>query len=70
MLILHTFRYDYVGAPTNDSAWLDNKPPNLVVIGGGCCAYYADNCRSTYRTETTPAYRYGGPGFRVACSVI
>ncbi len=64
-----TFRYGYTNAPTDGSAWLDSKPPDLVVIRGGSCAYYADNCRSAYRTETMTDYRYGGTGFRIACSV-
>ena len=63
-----TFQGDYTDAPTDGSAWLDSKPTNLVVIRGGSCVYYADNCRSAYRTETAPDYRYGGTGFRVACS--
>ena len=62
------FHNDYTGAPTDGSAWLDNETPSLVVIRGGSCVYYADNCRSAYRNETMSDYRYGGTGFRVACS--
>ncbi len=40
-----------------------------VVIKGGSCDYYAYNCRSAYRSDTLPSYRYGGTGFRLACSI-
>lgn len=64
-----TLRWDYTNAPTDGSAWLHSEKPELVVIRGGSCDYYADNCRSAYRTDTMPDYRYSGTGFRVACSV-
>jgi formylglycine-generating enzyme required for sulfatase activity len=62
----------YDDAPTNGSAWTgsnsdDNK---LVVIRGGSFDYYADNCLSADRRETSQDYRYQGTGFRVASDTI
>ncbi|MFK8185254.1 MAG: formylglycine-generating enzyme family protein [Phormidesmis sp.] len=64
-----TWRWNYTGAPTDGGPWLYEEAPELVVIRGGSCDYYADNCRCAYRTETMPDYRYSGTGFRVACSI-
>lgn len=64
-----TFRWDYTDAPTDGSPFIDSESPESVTIRGGSCVYYADNCRSAYRNETGPDYRYGGTGFRVACSL-
>ena len=47
----------------------DREQAIAVVIKGGSCDYYAYNCRSAYRSDTLPSYRYGGTGFRLACSI-
>jgi formylglycine-generating enzyme required for sulfatase activity len=60
---------NYLGAPTDGSAWGSGEETGMVVIRGGSFDYYEDRCRSDDRSETRVNYRYHGTGFRVACSV-
>ena len=59
---------NYTGAPTDGSAWTtDNKEANRVLRGGswnGAPTY----CRSAYRVNVTPDFRFFNIGFRVSCS--
>jgi formylglycine-generating enzyme required for sulfatase activity/predicted Ser/Thr protein kinase len=63
--------YDnYIGAPTDGSAWLnesDNHPRR--VLRGGSWSYRPVYCRSAYRINYPPVSRDQNHGFRVACSV-
>ena len=65
------WHYDYEGAPTDGSAWIEVvKNPEQIVFRGGSFDYYEDNCRSSYRENTCQDHRYHGRGFRVACDVV
>ena len=66
------WHYDYEGAPTDGSAWIESNPDNnkLVVIRGGSFDYDADRCLSSERYETSQDYCYQGTGFRVASDTI
>ena len=58
---------NYVGAPTDGSAWLTDDPEASRVLRGG--AWY-DNpryCRSACRNFNTPDLRNNSLGFRVVC---
>jgi formylglycine-generating enzyme required for sulfatase activity len=59
---------NYIGAPTDGSAWLKNGNGNdnryhLNCLRGGSWCYNPDNCRSAYRNNSN----YNGLGFRVVC---
>jgi formylglycine-generating enzyme required for sulfatase activity/predicted Ser/Thr protein kinase len=62
--------YDnYIGAPTDGSAWLtgsDNHPRR--VLRGGSWSYRPVYCRSAYRINYPAVSRDNNRGFRVACS--
>lgn len=60
---------DYLGAPTDGSAWGSGEETGIVVIRGGSFNYYKDECRCANRSDTEINYRYPGTGFRVACSM-
>jgi formylglycine-generating enzyme required for sulfatase activity len=64
------WHYDYEGAPTDGSAWIEVTKTEQIVIRGGSFDYYEDNCRSSYRSETCQDCRYYGTGFRVASDAI
>lgn len=56
---------DYDGAPTDGSAWVDERYPARVVRGG-CFWSRADGCRSAFRSWSQPSSRETGDGgFRV-----
>ena len=59
----------YEGAPTNSTPWLSgNETANRVLRGGSWVNPPAD-CRSAYRSSTSPDNRDSNIGFRVVCSV-
>ena len=58
----------YEGAPEDGSAWLtDNLNANRVFRGGSWSDDPRD-CRSAYRIDNYPAFRFTYLGFRVSCS--
>ncbi|TAE59828.1 MAG: serine/threonine protein kinase [Nostocales cyanobacterium] len=62
--------YDnYVGAPNDGSAWLnDNDIHPRRVLRGGSWSYRPVYCRSAYRVNYPPVSKDQNHGFRVACS--
>ncbi len=57
---------NYIGAPTDGSAWLSNPDSNgLRVIRGGSHRSTAGLCRSASRIGNNPAVAFGNVGFRV-----
>ncbi|NCR65190.1 MAG: SUMF1/EgtB/PvdO family nonheme iron enzyme [Microcystis aeruginosa LL11-07] len=56
---------NYIGAPDDGSAWLDNDN-DYPILRGGSCFTYPDSCRSAYRYYT---FRRGSftLSFRVVC---
>lgn len=58
---------DYVGAPTDGSAWLtDPGSANRILRGGSF--YNDEGCRSAYRGSNAPESRYADYGFRIVMS--
>jgi formylglycine-generating enzyme required for sulfatase activity len=57
---------NYVGAPTDGSAWSNDSKPAYVLRGG---SWYSKStyCRSAARSHYTPDYRCAYFGFRVVC---
>lgn len=65
------WHYDYEGAPTDGSAWIEVvEKTEQIIFRGGSFDYYEDNCRSSYRENTCQDHRYHGRGFRVACDAV
>ncbi|MBV6429412.1 MAG: Serine/threonine-protein kinase pkn1 [Haliscomenobacter sp.] len=60
---------NYQGAPKDGSAWVDQKQGAARVRRGGGWYYYAQNCRSAYRTYSGPEYRDDDYGFRLVLSL-
>ena len=58
---------DYVGAPTDGSAWLSTDNNAKRLMRGGSWFNYPRFCRSAYRDDGTPVNRYDDIGFRVVC---
>ncbi len=59
-----TYSADYVGAPTDGSAWVKRVSGNRV-IRGGCSASKADGCRNAWRQGLDASDRVNLVGFRL-----
>ncbi|MDB9435928.1 formylglycine-generating enzyme family protein [Dolichospermum lemmermannii CS-548] len=60
---------NYEGAPTNESAWLDNEESSdFKLLRGGSWSNIPDHCRSACRDSYNLAYLNITLGFRVVCS--
>ncbi|NCR28056.1 MAG: SUMF1/EgtB/PvdO family nonheme iron enzyme [Microcystis aeruginosa LE13-04] len=57
---------NYIGAPDDGSAWLDNDN-DYPILRGGSCFTYPDNCRSAYRSLNIRRGFFSNGGFRVVC---
>ena len=60
---------NYIGAPTDSSAWVDNNNQNQRVLRGGSWSNDPTFCRSAYRGFNKPDLISSGTGFRVVCDV-
>ena len=59
---------NYIGAPTDGSAWLINDNDNRSLLRGGSWGYYPLFCRSAFRIFLIRrVYRNDTFGFRVVC---
>ncbi|MCA2700147.1 MAG: SUMF1/EgtB/PvdO family nonheme iron enzyme [Microcystis sp. M179S2] len=58
---------NYIGAPTDGSAWLKNGNDNRSPLRGGSWGSYPSLCRSAYRDDGLRRDHYGSDGFRVVC---
>lgn len=57
--------YDYTGAPTNGSAWVDSPRLSFRVVRGGSFGnLYAVALRGSARSGGYPSYHYNGLGAR------
>lgn len=56
---------DYIGAPTDGSAWLTNPHYLVRVFRGGSWRSPPQSCRSASRGTLAPTTRFSGMGFRV-----
>ena len=63
---LDRYHYNYKGAPTDGSAWLEKN--RFRVLRGGSWSNPPENCRSAYR-NLNPDFDYNGFGLRVVCSI-
>jgi formylglycine-generating enzyme required for sulfatase activity len=59
---------NYVGAPTDGSAWIEGGDSEVRVLRGGSWIDGPRSCRSAYRDNFTPVNRNYDIGFRVCCS--
>ena len=59
---------NYEGAPTDGSAWLNNKESDRNLLRGGSWDYYPELCRSAFRNNYYLVYDSYLVGFRVVCS--
>ncbi len=61
---------NYAGAPTDGSAWLDDRAEENAsrTVRGGSWIYDPRGCRSAYRFCYDPREADGVIGFRVVCS--
>ncbi|MFM1800437.1 MAG: hypothetical protein RLZZ117_2715 [Cyanobacteriota bacterium] len=57
----------YVGAPTDGSAWLEEKEGEGRLLRGGSWFFPPRFCRSAYRSRFPPGIRDYLRGFRVCC---
>ena len=63
---LDSWHTNYIGAPTDGSAWVPDIDPSRVIRGGGLSHSYPCVFRSAYRTIIgSPLPRYSVLGFRV-----
>jgi len=58
--------YDYLGAPSDGSAWVDSPRGVTRVYRGGEWSYYASRCRSAYRYTWGPGNSGYHLGLRIA----
>jgi formylglycine-generating enzyme required for sulfatase activity len=58
----------YLGAPTDGSAWSNDRKP-AYVLRGGCWYSKSSYCRSAARSNYTPDHRSPYFGFRVVCTL-
>jgi formylglycine-generating enzyme required for sulfatase activity len=56
---------DYVGAPADGSAWINNPRSSDRMFRGGSWLHYGGDCRSAYRGSTLSKARLRDLGFRV-----
>jgi formylglycine-generating enzyme required for sulfatase activity len=66
---LDTWHDNYAGAPTDGSAWVDDKNQTRRLSRGGSWVDYPRGCRSATRNNLSPDYRYYNIGFRVVCEI-
>ncbi|MEA5464241.1 formylglycine-generating enzyme family protein [Leptothoe sp. PORK10 BA2] len=59
---------NYEEAPVDGSAWIEGGDSSRRILRGGSWINFPWNCRSAYRDNLTPDYRYNDIGFRVCCS--
>jgi formylglycine-generating enzyme required for sulfatase activity len=59
------YHNSYQDAPTDGSAWLNDRDHQLRVRRGGSWFYYPDLCRSAYRNGNLPNLDLNSLGFRV-----
>ncbi|OWY63978.1 hypothetical protein B7486_49910 [cyanobacterium TDX16] len=64
-----TWHDNYSGAPTDGSAWIDDRNDERRVVRGGSWYYYPNKCRSAFRNYIQP-HLHNGLGFRVVCGVV
>jgi len=57
---------NYSGAPSTGRAWIDSPRASYRVFRGGSWIDIALFCRVSYRFDSTPSYRGGNLGFRLA----
>ena len=57
----------YDQTPTNSSAWTTSDSEARRVLRGGSWSDYSGFCRSAYRVDSSPNFRYGYFGLRVSC---
>jgi formylglycine-generating enzyme required for sulfatase activity len=57
---------NYIGAPDDGSAWLDNDN-DYPIVRGGSWYLNPDRCRSAYRVSYYRRVNYNHYGFRVVC---
>ncbi|MBE5227739.1 MAG: SUMF1/EgtB/PvdO family nonheme iron enzyme [Microcystis aeruginosa PMC 728.11] len=59
---------NYIGAPTDGSAWIKNGNDNRSLLRGGSWGDYPNNCRSAFRgISLRRDFRNLDDGFRVVC---
>jgi formylglycine-generating enzyme required for sulfatase activity len=58
---------DYVGAPTDGSAWMEGGGQESHLLRGGSWISNPDYCRSAYRGHLGADFHLNSFGFRVAC---
>ena len=65
------WHFNYENAPDDGTAWItDTADKSLYrVQRGGSYFNYSDYCRSSYRFNIHPTYRYNGIGFRLVFQV-
>lgn len=59
---------DYMGAPTDESAWTSSGQADQRVVRGGSWFDDGSHCRSAFRNRLLLSTRSNRVGFRVACS--
>jgi formylglycine-generating enzyme required for sulfatase activity len=60
---------DYVGAPSDGSAWRVDGDPSQCILRGGAWGCSPQVCRSTARHWAPANYRSNKIGFRVVCDL-
>ena len=58
---------NYEDAPVNDKPWLTDNESATRVLRGGSWFCGPRSCRSAFRSDVTPEFRYFSSGFRVSC---
>jgi formylglycine-generating enzyme required for sulfatase activity len=59
---------DYIDAPEDGSAWLENdRKTSNRLLRGGSWDYFPEDCRSSVRYVNARVIRNYGLGFRVSC---
>ncbi len=64
-----TWHKNYNGAPTDGSAWIENRYDSRRVLRGGSWYYDPANCRSANRDNSFPDTDFNDFGLRVVCVV-
>ena len=59
------YNWNYVGAPTDGSAWLTDRDSHTRGLRGGSWYDLGNYFRSAYRSYYYPNFRYSHFGFRV-----